>query len=388
MSVWLSLGYFILGVLVILSSRMVTTTLHELGHAIPALWLSRGPVKVFVGSYGDEAGSTTWRLGRLHLFFKWNITDWNLGVCVHTGVPRLLDQLLIVLGGPLFSLIFGSVLLLFIGVKNLEAGAIFFLAFFVLSAIWDFFVNIIPHHRPLPMFDGSLCYNDGYQLRQLWRSAHYPPAYTQALQHLDEANYAAAIPLLQQVIKAGHTDRELYHLLAQTYWNNREPDQVLRSLVELMEQHPLRPEDQGLVAAAYQQKGQYAQAIHFYNQALYIDFKNPRLRFQRGLTHLQAGDHAEALQDFERAHHNGARSAELHAYWGLALLRRQALAEAKTQLDHAHALDPESALVHLHLAFYYQQKQERDRALQHLDRARDLGSTYHGMAMLRDELSR
>ncbi len=387
MSILSSIVYLTLGILIVLSTRMVTTTLHELGHALPALLYTNGPVKVYVGSYGDEKNSMPVSLGRLQLYFKWKITEWNLGVCVHQVPSRLLDNLLIILGGPLASLIFGGLLITWVLLTELEPTPIFLLTFFIVSAVWDFFTNIIPHDRPLPMFDGSLCYNDGYQLRQLWRSAKYPPAYTKALEYLAEKNYSAAIPELQSILDEGIQDREIYRLLARTYEQNQEAEKVLRTMTQMMEHHKLQPEDQGLVAAAYQQRGQYAQAIHFYNQALYIDFRNPHLLYHRGLAQLESGDYQEALQDFSTALSHGAKSAELHANLGLVLLRLRQLALAKEQLDLALALDPEVALTHLHLTFYYQQTGENDIALEYLDRAEKIGSTYHGLAYLREELS-
>ncbi len=387
MTILSSIVYLILGIFVVLSTRMVTTTLHELGHALPALLYTTGPVKVYVGSYGDEKNSMPISLGRLQLYFRWKITEWNLGVCVHQVPSRLLDNLLIILGGPLASLIFGGLLATWVLLTELEATPIFLLTFFIVSAVWDFFTNIIPYNRPLPMFDGSLCYNDGYQLRQLWRSAKYPPAYTKALEYLAEKNYSAAIPELQGILDGGIQDREIYRLLARTYEQNQEAEKVLMTMTQMMEHHKLQPEDQGLVAAAYQQRGQYAQAIHFYNQALYIDFRNPHLLYHRGLAQLQSGDYQEALQDFSTALSHGAKSAELHANLGIVLLRLRQLEMAKEQLDLALALDSEVALTHLHLTFYYQQTGENDIALEYLDRAEKLGSTYHGLAYLREELS-
>ena len=54
---------------IFLLMRVITTFLHEMGHAIPALLFSEEEVTVFVGSYGDKAASYGTKLGRLQLWF-------------------------------------------------------------------------------------------------------------------------------------------------------------------------------------------------------------------------------------------------------------------------------------------------------------------------------
>ncbi len=45
----------------------ITVLLHELGHAIPALILTRQKVSIYIGSYGDPDKSLHFRIGLLEL---------------------------------------------------------------------------------------------------------------------------------------------------------------------------------------------------------------------------------------------------------------------------------------------------------------------------------
>ncbi|MEL6925243.1 MAG: hypothetical protein AAFO94_14445, partial [Bacteroidota bacterium] len=128
-------------ILLMILIRPITTTIHELGHALPALWSTDGPVTVYVGSYGNIENSTSFQLGRLQYIFKMNLFDWNIGMCRHDAKTSLRDELLIILGGPVASLIFG--LLLWFFYSSFDGELIrFVVAVFIVSTILDFVVNI------------------------------------------------------------------------------------------------------------------------------------------------------------------------------------------------------------------------------------------------------
>ena len=89
MSVITGILLALLFIAAILLIRSVTTLFHELGHALPALWFTQGPVIVHVGSYGNLNGSLQIPLGRLKIFLKFNPLAWNLGLCPTSGRSQL-----------------------------------------------------------------------------------------------------------------------------------------------------------------------------------------------------------------------------------------------------------------------------------------------------------
>jgi hypothetical protein len=66
----------------VLITRPVTVLLHELGHAIPAILLTRQKVTIYIGSHGDPKKSLKFKLGLLEGYFRYNPFDWNRGLCV------------------------------------------------------------------------------------------------------------------------------------------------------------------------------------------------------------------------------------------------------------------------------------------------------------------
>ena len=95
----------VLAIGVILMTRSITTLIHELGHAIPSLFFTKEEVIICVGSYENLTKSQGIKLGRLKVFFTLNLFNWNSGLCLHKGVTSFFQKFLIILGGPLASLL-------------------------------------------------------------------------------------------------------------------------------------------------------------------------------------------------------------------------------------------------------------------------------------------
>jgi Peptidase family M50 len=91
---------FLLGFGLSLLSVPVLVLVHELGHAIAALGLTAGRVRVYVGRDPKLVG----RAGRLELYFDLRPPKGGLsGVCLHAPPRTPLRQMAIALAGPLAS---------------------------------------------------------------------------------------------------------------------------------------------------------------------------------------------------------------------------------------------------------------------------------------------
>ena len=144
----------------IILMRSITTLFHELGHALPALVFTRKEkVNVFIGTYGDLSNSLRLNLGRLVLYLKFNVFNWRIGLCTHAGVRGLIPQIIVILGGPVASLLIASIAFYFIITKQFSELWVVFIVFFLISAIIDFLVNVDPSHTPIKLYDNSVTYS-------------------------------------------------------------------------------------------------------------------------------------------------------------------------------------------------------------------------------------
>ena len=152
----LGIAIGILSIIGIVYLRIVTTFFHELGHAIPALFFTKGDVNISVGSYGFGKSNLKLKIGRLKIRLNFNIWQLNIGMCAHEGIRNDVKTLLIILGGPLVSLLSGFILLYFILGTSLNEGVKFVFAILFVSAIIDFVVNIIPRRASIEAYNGRI----------------------------------------------------------------------------------------------------------------------------------------------------------------------------------------------------------------------------------------
>lgn len=153
--------------------RFITTFIHEMGHAIPALWFTKEKVTVYAGSYGDPDVSKKIVWGRLEFFMRFNSFQWGRGVCTFLpsdGELTTGKHFLIVFGGPFTSLLM-AVLSLILALSGIEAGALMFILLMVsVSSFWDFVVNMIPSGGGIQLYNGEVAQSDGYVILSILRS--------------------------------------------------------------------------------------------------------------------------------------------------------------------------------------------------------------------------
>jgi hypothetical protein len=151
-------------------SFFITVTLHELGHALPALLMTREDVTIYIGSMGDPYKSFHISFGRLELYCKYNPILWYKGCCYATDYYLSIDQrILLTAGGPIASLIGTLLTWLLLSVAadqdflRIAAGGVFVLSLLVTLS------TLIPMVRVRYTSSGFPIYNDGYQLFRLFK---------------------------------------------------------------------------------------------------------------------------------------------------------------------------------------------------------------------------
>ena len=148
----------------------VTVTLHELGHAIPALLWTRAEVTIYIGSIGSPYNSFHLTIGRLEFYCKYNPLLWYKGCCLYSDDYLSIDQRIwFVAGGPIASVLetVGTWLL----ISNLQQEGFFRVVFgsiFVIS-LGATAYSLFPNPAPQYTSSGYAVYSDTYQIFRLIR---------------------------------------------------------------------------------------------------------------------------------------------------------------------------------------------------------------------------
>ena len=163
---FLILGIFALTLVVV---RVLTTIVHELGHAFFGLIFLKGDFEIYIGSYGDPDKGSHFKIGRIMFHFIYDPFSIATGVfCYNQQKISYFKDFLITLGGPLASLLI-TVLYMYLAVFS-PLPEVIKISFYIFagSSAMDFWYNIKPDTTPIVLHNKKTVYNDGYMLRYRW----------------------------------------------------------------------------------------------------------------------------------------------------------------------------------------------------------------------------
>lgn len=372
----------LLGIGIVLISRSITTFFHELGHALPALLFTEKEVTIYVGSYGDVSDSLRLQSGRLTIYLRFNFLAWNLGLCTHEGARVFWQAMVIILGGPLASLLLALSLINYWSNSQVSESVIMILAIFTTSAIWDFIINLIPRKAAMQVHDGSVAYSDGYQLMRLFREMRYPEQYFKGQEHFYKKEYDQALASFEAVIQEGVKSSDLYKQAILAAMLNYDYESALKFYDQYQSWYKPRPEDFALLGDIHYGLHQYEKALKAYNQAWYFRAADKQVLLKRGKLFLHFGENEMALRDFDTAIMYDPKLAEAYAQRGLAQIQMENLESAKQDVEVALELGAEKGLAYFVLGKYYEQTKQYARALEYYEMAKAEKFNHHGLDFL------
>jgi tetratricopeptide (TPR) repeat protein len=363
-------------------ARILTTFVHEMGNAVHALAFTNQEVQIHIGSYGDKENSSHFTVGRLKTFFKFDFSHWNIGLCRHQGATKYGEKLLIVLGGPVFSLLIGIVLLLLIRFGKWSDLTQVIFTCFIISSIWDFIVNIIPSKNPLIMNDGSIGFNDGTLLRMIIQERNLPPSYFEAIDFYHEKKFDQAISSFKNLIETGHDKKNIRLLLVESLTHAKKYNEAIDQMNILFEKKQIEIHDFNFIGYLQIQKGDFTNSVISLNKYLYKKFQDATALTNRGYSYIQLGEYEKAVHDLNSAIIHDPKLAQAYNNRGLAKVRLGQTAEALADIEKSKSLDDSNAHVFLHLGYYFQKINEIEKAHEHFQKAKDMEIDFHGIDYL------
>ena len=366
-------------ILGIVFSRLITTFIHELGHAIPALMFTDGEVLMFVGSQGNPKKFKTLKLGRLSIVMSFNIWDLELGLCAHDVENRKTQALIIIFGGPFMSLMIGIILLYGMGFDEYSDGIKFIMSIFMISAIFDFFVNMYPRDLPMVLEDGSEVYNDGRQLLELLKKSNLPEDYYEALEYSKLEQFDLAVPKLQSLINEDKRSKFYFEALMDIFLIQQKIPVFLETFGTYISRFNPGEKYVGKWAEIKIKLHEYDEVVSELTRIIYNGNRYYQLLFQRGKALIELGEYRDALIDF----HALTLKDEIDA---LALANRaycqhklEFFDEAKEDILVAIGKNKKENPEIFFLGGLIMQDHMPDQALKFYRKAKSLGYEHHGL---------
>lgn len=359
-------------------SRSITTFIHELGHAIPALLFTEEDVVMIVGSYGDLENSFGWRIGRLQIFVKLNIMVWYEGLCMYKPAKGFAKSFLITAGGPLMSLIFSVGLFVWVLQGGRSAGVVTIAGIFILSAFWDFCVNIYPRSKATPLNDGTVTFNDGYSLLQLIRSQGESSAFQEAMVLLRDKDIRGAVETLENYLiktPSRHGAEQLVNIL----FDNDRVDEGIEAFERFIKPLPRKQRDYLLLARLYKAENNNSSALDCINKYLHLEFNDTFARNLRGEIYWELNETEKAFDDFKAVIQMNSRDYLAANNFGYLLTKKGRASEAQQFIEPGLPYLTHSARAQFQAGVYFKDSNQHERALHCFLKAKEMGFEHYGL---------
>jgi tetratricopeptide (TPR) repeat protein len=202
----------IICIIALLITRPLTALIYQLGHAIPALILTKSSVDVFIGAYEETEEEPMLKLSRLTIYIKPNPLFWSYSISLYNDEKiNFFKKILIILFAPITSLSFGITCFYWL-FNSFEDDRLMFLGLIILtSTLIDIYLNIKPNHKRIKLHNGRTTYNDGKLLLKLLNldKVEYSH-YSQINELIIEDRFLEAAIASRALIEEGILDKELF----------------------------------------------------------------------------------------------------------------------------------------------------------------------------------
>jgi Tfp pilus assembly protein PilF len=386
MDILFAFSVILIWILVCIVARFVTTFIHEIGHAIPALFFTDKDVFVFIGSYADPAQDFGIKMGRLTLFFRLYLLRLDIGMCGYNGKVSISKEWLITLCGPLFSLVMAVMSIVIINTIHFSDTMITVIAVFTISFIWDFIINMIPTSNPQLISGGTLIYNDGAQLKRLFSQNRFPEKYFKAIEIKEAGEAEGAAEIFEDLISEGNHKRVIYQHLIESYISAKTYPAAIRIFEKYAARFKLKAFDYYLFAKSYLFANHYSDAILMIQKAIHLDYQNAIYLILYGRCLIELGEYERAILKLTASIQYAPNLMGGYLYRGLANIKLERMPAALADLTKAKELEPEHRDLYLYFGFYYKSLGQKHHAIKNFEKAKALGSDHHGLDFFIEEL--
>jgi tetratricopeptide (TPR) repeat protein len=385
---------FALGVVILvflaLIMKSVSTLLHEFGHAIPALLLTKQPVTVYLGSYGNMVNSVRVSTGRLTIWFRYKPAIWITGVCIaHQQDISLNRRLIFILCGPVASMMLAaaSVYLAF----SYEPFDLLKVLLILLlgCALFDVFANLLPNKKPIQLADGGVTFNDGQQLLEILALKKLPADYLKAFSLYQSKNYDEAAAITESWLQKHKLQADVLRLAIATTTSTGQYEKALQLHEKLKQNCKLVPNDYNALALIFCFLNRHEESMAIYIKSLEV---NPHDYFSLnncGYLLNCVNRFQEAMPYLEKAISLQPQIFYAYNNLGLAKIKLGDVENGLALINKSLELDPDNTYAFRNLGIYYLDLGDTQEALKNFTRSKNLNKYTHLLdSLIEDAMQR
>lgn len=368
------------GLILVTLIKISTTFFHEMGHAIPALLFTEKTVTVYIGSYGDISKTSHFKLGRLEIYFKWNLSDWNMGMCTHDGnIKSIRQNALILLGGPFASLLISIPLILSLSKLSNYQIPFFVSVVFIISSLFDLITNLTPMATTFEMHNGRKSYSDGYQLLNLFARSKAPPAFFEIEKKFEEKKYDEVIEMAQTNIEVKPDERFAYDFMIESLVIQKDYEGAIEMFNVLKHNIGLTDEDYFSVGKVYSKNGNYKEALKLFDHYRHKHFSDPNLLNEIAYAELELGENEKVINTTSALLSIDKTYLEAYITRSHALINMREYDYAKADLELIFSATDKNPRANYVYGLLHEKLSEERTALDYFLKSRELGFEHHGL---------
>jgi len=361
--------------------RPFTVFFHEMGHAIPILFFTRNAVTIYLGSYGDYIASRRLKLGLLTIYFTSNPFVWKTGLCIPSGGSNLSvnKQILYTISGPLASLFISIITSSFAFYLDSHFLVKFIMVIFFLSSLWDLFINIKPSYEPIELFDGAICYNDGYSLKQLIKYKKLPAKFSEGYDLYADKKYEEAAKYFSSVLLIERNDTSAYRFAISAYMQFRNYEQAKILSVNFEKTGKMNSDDLGNFGLIHAHLFNYAEAKNYFERSIKSNSRNAQSYLNLGFTYLLLNNYAESIKCFDKTIEMEKDLSYSYSNRGLAKFKNGDVKAGLVDIHYSIELDADNAYAYRSLGIYKMDEGKHEEAFKLFKKAASLDSFVHSI---------
>jgi tetratricopeptide (TPR) repeat protein len=357
--------------------RYIVVVLHELAHAIPAMWLTKNSVTVYLGSYGNEEKSYRVSIGKLEIWFDFRMM-WKNGLCRPAAKDIKAKHIIVyTFLGPVVPFLIGATLFALALAFNFDVNAtVFSFLFFVIGLI-DLIQNLLPNPKPVKLDNGNVAYNDGQNIRNCLEHLKYGPDYHEAIAQYHLANYKAAAEAFNRLPEKTRKKRRVSELLIASELLARDFDNALKNLMRLHEKRRATPNDYCNIGYVWCELGDYKKGEQYFHKAIRINQGNKYALADLGYLAINRNDFEKAIVWANQSIASDDRYSHAYSCRGLARIKLGQMQSGIEDLEKSIALDAKSPYGYRNLGIYHLEQKNKVEATENFMKAKELNPYTH-----------
>jgi tetratricopeptide (TPR) repeat protein len=366
--------------LLVMFARALVTVLHELGHAIPLILMTKNNATIYIGTYGDKTKCLKINCGLLEIWAKYNLLLWFKGACVPAAKSISNTKTIIyILGGPLMSFLIACISISVLISRQQEDLFSTTLFAFAIVSVLDVGYNLTPNNKPIQLLNGNITHNDGYLLRTLFKNRKLPADYQKAVQLYSDKMYAESAVLFEEFLSNNKGNSNAFRYVISSFIQSKNFVKASEWSDRFIEKFEPNTNDYANAGYVCSQLQLIEQAIMFYDKSLKLNPQNVYSLNNKGYELGVLEKFNEALPLLNNAVKINPKFAHAYNNLGLTKIKTGSLEDGLKDILYSIELDPSNSYSYRNLGIYHLDKKEYDKALQQFMKTKGLDETTHNI---------